>query len=184
MNSKADETLIRKLTVGGIVIAVLTLCLCITTYALVMVSVSVPDNSFKTGSVGVNLNDGKPVIEEHEFLFESGMTVTKEFFIENLSTCDVYYRLYMDEIKGGLATILEITISDGEKTLFHGTAAELSKERVVAADDVLKMDEKRDLTISFHCPEEVGNIAQNRTLSFTLCAEVVQTKNNSDKAFD
>lgn len=174
----------KRLTASVIAVIVLTVCLCITTYALVMVSVGVPDNYFKTGEIDINLNDGKPVIEEHEFLFEPGMTVTKDFFIENRSTWSVYYKLYFDEVKGGLATVLNITISDGDKVLFDGTAAELSKEKVKAAEDTLRINEKRKLTISFHYPESAGNATQDLSLSFKFCAEAVQTKNNPDKLFD
>lgn len=184
MKSNAQEKTARKLTGGIFAIILLTICLCITTYALVMVSVSIPNNYFRTGNIEINLNDGLPVIEEHEFIFEPGMTVTKSFFIENLSTWDVYYKIYFDDVGGGLADILLITISDGEKPLFHGTAAELSKKNVNAADDVLMMKEKRDLTISFHYPEEAGNATQSCALSFNLCAEAVQTKNNPDRRFD
>lgn len=184
MRKKTDNSTARKLAAGIAVIVLLTVCLCITTYALVTLSVSVQDNFFKTGSVAVNLNDGKPVIEEHEFLFESGMTVTKDFFLENCSTWDVYYKIYFDDVEGGLATVLQITISDGEKVLFRGTAAELSRANVAAADDVLRRNEKRTLAISFHYPEDAENATQNRTLSFTLCAEAVQTKNNPNRAFD
>ena len=81
----------KKLTGGIITIILLTVCLAITTFALVFASVSVDNNIFKTGEVKINLNDGKPVINEHEFIFEPGMTVKKDFFIENDSTWDVYY---------------------------------------------------------------------------------------------
>ena len=64
-----------------VIIIVLAFCLCITTFALVYASVSVGNNLFHTGEVKINLNDGKPVIREHEFLFEPGMTVVKDFFI-------------------------------------------------------------------------------------------------------
>lgn len=183
MNNKDDVTS-RKLTIGILTIIVLTVCLCITTYALVMVSVSVPNNYFKTGDISINLNDGKPVIEEHEFLFEPGMTVTKDFFVENRSTWDVYYKIYFDEIKGGLATVLQVTISDADNVLFNGTAAELTKANASAAENVLRMNEKRNLTISFYYPQEEKNLTQNCTLSFLLCAEAVQTKNNPDRLFD
>ena len=162
----------------------LAICLCITTYAIVWASVSVNENVFQTGKVQINLNDGKPVIEEHEFLFEPGMTVTKDFFIENQSTWDVYYKIYFDEVTGGLAKVLQITIMDGEKILYEGTADDLSKVNVKAADDTLRINEKRILTISFHYPEEAGNSTQNMSLTFKLCAEAVQTKNNPDKLFD
>ncbi len=182
MNSKNHTG--KRLTASVIAVIALTVCLCITTYALVMVSVFVPDNYFQTGKIEINLNDGKPVIEEHEFLFEPGMTVTKDFFIENRSTWAVYYKLYFDEVKGGLATVLNITISDGDKVLFSGTAAELSKNKVEAADETLQMNERRNLTISFHYPENAGNSTMDDSLSFKFCAEAVQTKNNPDKRFD
>ena len=118
----------KRLTGGIIAIIILAVCLCITTFALVYASVSVENNLFHTGGVKINLNDGKPVIREHEFLFEPGMTVVKDFFIENDSTWDVYYRLYLDNVSGGLSRVLTVTIKDGDKTLYSGTANELTKQ--------------------------------------------------------
>ena len=96
----------------------------------------------------------------------------------------MYYKIYLDEVKGGLAKVLQITITDGEKILYVGTADDLSKINVKAADDTLRINEKRFLTISFHYPENAGNITQDMSLTFKLCAEAVQTKNNPDKLFD
>lgn len=184
MNKKVNEHTSKKITFSILTIIALILCLCVTTYALVMISVSVPNNSFITGNISINLNDGKPVIEEEEFLFEPGMTVKKDFFIENRSTWAVYYKIYFDGVEGDLASVLQITVFDGEKILFQGTAEELSRANVQAADDVLRINEKRNLTIAFHYPENVGNSTQNNSLSFNLCAEAVQTKNNPNKVFD
>ena len=102
----AETKTAKRLTGGIITIIVLAVCLCITTFALVYASVSVENNLFHTGEVKINLNDGKPVIQEHEFLFEPGMTVVKDFFVENDSTWDVYYRLYLDNVTGGLSDVL------------------------------------------------------------------------------
>ena len=173
----------KKLTGGIAAIVVLALCLAITTFALIYSSISVENNLFHTGSVKINLNDGEPVIREHEFLFEPGMTVTKDFFIENESTWDVYYRIYLDDVSGGLAGVLEVTIKDGDQVLYTGTARELTKENVVAADDTLKIGQHKDLTVTFHYPETSGNETQNKELSFTICAEATQTKNNPNKLF-
>ena len=74
---------VKKLTANVAAVIVLAICLCITTFALVYSTVAVDNNLFRTGVIKINLNDGKPVIEEHEFLFEPGMTVEKTFFIEN-----------------------------------------------------------------------------------------------------
>ena len=163
---------------------ILALCLTITTFALVYATVSVDNNLFHTGEVKINLNDGNPVIYEHEFLFEPGMTVKKEFFIENESTWAVYYKIYFDDIEGGLANVLDVTVTDGEKVLYSGKVNELTRHNVTAADDTLEIGQRRNLTVFFHFPEAAGNEAQNLRLSFTLCAEATQTKNNPYRLFD
>ena len=173
-----------RLTGGIIAVIVLAVCLVVTTVALAYSIASVRDNTFATGGVRINLNDGEPVIRPDEFLFEPGMTVNKEFFIENESTWDVYYRPYFDQVSGGLADVLEVTILDGDKTLYSGKAAELTKQNIAAADDLLRVGERRTLTARFHFPEDSGNAAQNLSLSFTLCADATQTKNNPDRLFD
>lgn len=177
--TKTEKRLLR----GMIVVVVLTLCLCATTFALVRSSISVRYDRFQTGYVRINLNDGEPVIREYEFLFEPGMTVEKDFFIENQSTADVYYRLYFNNVDGGLADVLQISIRNDEKTLYQGSVMQLTRT-APAADDVLQINERRDLTISFTFPADAGNRAQNMTLTFDLCADAVQTKNNPNKLFE
>ena len=152
----------KRLTGGIIAIVALAVCLCITTFALVYASVSVENNLFHTGKVKINLNDGKPVIREHEFIFEPGMTVKKDFFIENDSSWDVYYRIYLENVSGGLADVLEITVKDGDRAMYSGTASELTQQNVTAADDTLKIGQKRNLTVYFHIPEEVQRNAKPR----------------------
>lgn len=174
----------KKLTGGIVAIVILALCLTITTFALVYATVSVDNNLFHTDEVKINLNDGNPVIYEHEFLFEPGMTVKKEFFIENESTWAVYYKIYFDDIEGGLANVLDVTVTDGEKVLYSGKVNELTRHNVTAADDTLEIGQRRNLTVFFHFPEAAGNEAQNLRLSFTLCAEATQTKNNPYRLFD
>lgn len=181
---KGNSKTAKKLTGSIIAAVVLALCLCITTFALVWATVSVDNSLFHTGSVKVNLNDGKPVIEEHEFLFEPGMTVKKDFFIENQSTWDVYYKLYFDNVSGGLSDVLQITVKNKDKILYQGTATELNREAVGAADDILRLYERRELTVYFYFPEEAGNSAQNLTLTFDMYADATQTKNNPNKLFE
>lgn len=179
-----NKKTVKKLIDGIIVVVLLSICLCATTFALVWSAVSVDNNLFHTGTIKINLNNGEPIIKEYEFLFEPGMTVKKDFFVENQSTWDVYYRLYFDHVGGGLAEVLQITIKDGEKTIYQGTAAELNRKDVGAADDILRINERRELSIYFYFPDDSGNNTQNLSLSFDLCADAVQTKNNPDKLFD
>lgn len=179
----AEKNTAKRLTGGMMVLLLLALCLCITTFALVWATVSIENNFFSTGQVTINLNDGRPLIHENEFVFEPNMTVEKTCFIENESSLPVYYRLYFDQVSGGLADVLEITVSEGDKLLYHGTANELSRARVAAADDVLQVNERRQLTVRFHFPAEAGNRAQDGELTFVLCAEATQMKNNPNRLF-
>lgn len=174
----------KRLTLSVIIAIILSISLCITTYALFYATVKVEGNYFKTGIISIDLNGGKPVIEEHEYLFEPGMTVEKDFYISNQSTWAVYYKIYLDNVEGGLADILEITVLEGDKVLYEGTANELSRENVAAADDLLLIGERRDLTIRFHYPKDSNNTSQNWELRFDLCADAVQEKNNPNKDFD
>lgn len=174
----------KKLTGSIMVIVILACCLCVTTFALVWANLTVENSLFHTGSVEINLNDGEAVIHENEFLFEPGMLVEKEFFIKNDSTCSVYYKLYLDDVRGGLADVLEIKILDGDKILYQGVAKDLTKDEVVAADDMLQIKEKRNLKITFYYPKEKGNDGQGLDLSFTIGVDATQTKNNPNRLFD
>lgn len=174
----------KKLTASIAAIIFLTLGLCVTTFALTYSIVSVDDNVFQTGKIKVNLNDGRPVIEEKEFLFEPGMTVEKDFFFENQGTWDVYYKIYFDNVEGGLADMLDVSIRSGNTVLYSGKAESLTREKIGAAEDILRPNERRELTIVFHYPEEAGNSGQAQSLSFDLKADAVQTKNNPSRVFE
>ncbi len=179
----------RKLTAGIIAIIVLSICLCITTFALIYANVQLEKNTFGTGEIKINLNDGNPVItteDAKKFIFEPGMTVNKEFFVENKSSFAVYYRLYLENVSGGLADVLEITIKeDGRgKTLWSGKASELTKQNVPAADEALVAGARKNLIASFYYPADEGNRGQGTELEFNLCAEATQAKNNPNKEFN
>ena len=173
----------KKLMACVATIVALSLCLCLTTYALAFSLLATESVLFRTGRVSINLNDGKPVIEANEFLFEPGATVKKNFFLENNSTWDVYYKLYFENVDGGLADHLQITLSNGKKVLYTGTAAELD-ENVPSVDDALTIGEKRVLTLTLQFPQNVGNDAQGQYMTFDLRADAVQAKNNPNRLFD
>ncbi len=179
----ADLKTSKRLKTSIIILILLALCLAATTFALIYASVVVENNRFATGTVKINLNDGQPVIRENEFTFEPGMTVKKDFFIENESTVSVYYKLYLENVTGDLADDLLITIKDNDKILCSGTAEELNRKDVDFAEELME-NERKDLSIYFYFPKEKGNDAQSQKLSFTVSAVAVQTKNNPEKQFD
>lgn len=172
-----------RLTGGIVAVIVLAVCLVVTTVALAYSMISVRDNTFATRRVRINLNDGEPGDPAPTSSCSSrAMTVKKDFFIENDSTGTVYYRLYFAGVSGDLADVLEVTVKDGNKTLYSGTPTQL--ENTQAADDLLAVGQRRTLTMYFHFPEATGNSAQAKDLTFTLCADATQTKNNPQRLFD
>ena len=181
-NSKSK--IARQLTVSIVIVIVFSISLCITTFALFYATVTVSGNVFQTGTVKIALNGGAPVITQSEYLFEPGMTVEKSFDITNQGTGNVYYKIYMSDIDGGLADVLEITVYDGTEVLYQGTARNMTRENVLPARDALPVGQSRNLKIRFHYPENSRNESQNWELSFNLCADAVQEKNNPDKKFD
>ncbi len=180
-----ENTTNRKLTVRLVTIIIMLICLCVITYGYVLSQVKIEDNYFQTGEVKININDGKTVINEDDYLFEPAMTVEKEFFVKNESSFSVYYKIYFSEVKGSLAKVIGVTIQDQDgNPLYQGTISELNKDKVVATDDILQVNEKKNFKIIFHYPEEKGNETMNQQLSFKLEVAATQTKNNPNKQFD
>lgn len=179
-NEKVTE---RQVRAGILVILLLAVALCVTTYALFYATVAVEGNYFGTGLVDIDLNGGAPVITADEFIFAPGMTVDKSFYVQSNSTDDVYFKLYFDNVKGDLARYIEVAVLDGDTVLCCGTAAELTRSNVMAGDDYLRPGERRELIIRFTMPRETGNEAQDLSLTFDFCADAVQMKNNPNKEF-
>ncbi len=167
-----------------VVIVILAACLCITSFVLIQATISSRGNIFSTGQVKINLNGGKTIICEDELLFESGTKVEKDFYIENQSSCGVWYRLYFDNVKGNLGEVLEVQIQDEDTILSSGKMFELTRDKVSAFNQPLESGEKKDLTISFLLPEDAGNEVKNQVLIFDFGADAVQTRNNPDKKFE
>ncbi|MBO5755211.1 MAG: hypothetical protein J6W28_08495 [Clostridia bacterium] len=179
-----DSKLSKRLKAGIVILIALTVCLCITTSALVYSTLTVENNLFQTGKVSIDLNGGAPIIGENEFRLSPGLTVEKEFYLQNNSTDGVYYRLYFENVSGDLSGIILIQILHDDLLLYQGTAADLTKEKASAVDELLPQGEKRTLTILFSFPEQADNAKQSGYLSFDLCADAVQSKNNPDRDFD
>lgn len=174
----------EKLIIGIVLVSMLSGCLILTSLELEYPSVCIASNAFHTGAVCVNLNDGNPLIQDHEALFQPGTTVEKEFFIENSSTDQVYYRLYLDDLSGALANVLTITIKDGNDILCCATADQLTYTNAIDTIDVLYAGQRKYLTIVFYFPEDKENSTQNLNLQFTFRAEAIQAKAYSFLQYD
>ena len=192
----------KKLKIGIVVIVLLSICLIFTSTVLAMSTLSIGNNIFKTGMISIKLgginngeeyyfDDSHKLITENEFLFEPGITVEKKFFIENVAGnkgWDVYYKIYFDNIEGELANEIEVCLKDEyENVYFNGKAKDFVKNNVITAEKALSVVDnynKHYYIISFHYPEECGNVGQGKILEFDLCAKAVQTKNNPNREFE
>ena len=182
----SDSETHKKLRRSMFIAVLLALMLGVTTFALITSMVEVKDNHFETGVVKINLNDGEPVIREDEYLFEPGMREQKNFFIENEGSIDAYYKIYLEDVKGDLADVLEATITEKEsgKVLYQGLVSDLTRGSAAVDDGTLAAGERKDLTIRFYFPKERGNEAQDKTLSFKMGATATQVRNNPDRSFE
>ena len=182
----SDSETHKKLRRSMFIAVLLALMLGVTTFALITSMVEVKDNHFDTGVVKINLNDGNPVIREDEYLFEPGMRVVKDFFIENEGSIDAYYKIYLEDVKGDLADVLQLTIREKgtDKILYQGTAKDLTRGSAAVDEAVLSAGERKNLTIRFYFPKERGNEAQDKTLSFKMGATATQVRNNPDRSFE
>lgn len=175
----------RRWLGSAAVTVLLALGLMVTTLAIALSVAARPDDIFSTGVIQLNLNDSQPVITEGEYLFEPGMTVRKSFFLEN-EGAECWYKLYFADVHGSLAASLEVTVSDGSAVLFSGKLSDLTRERAEIAGSLPPAGtagSRRDMAIVFHLPEDAGNGAQGGTLSFDLCADGTQVRNNPGKNF-
>ncbi len=100
-------------------------------------------------NISVNLNDGKPLISEHEFIFAwHNMTVYKDFFVENDSITNVYYKLYLENIQGEAADAFEVTVLDRDVTLYKGLLSNFTRENSECIGEV-RIAERSTLRIEF-----------------------------------
>jgi len=200
MTTSAKDNITRRLRINVAIIILLAVCLCITTFALVS-SLWVRDNLFATGNVDIEIwgqyyDETKPaaerdtrIIRESDFLFEPGMTVVRPAYVTNVGSGDAYCKFYFKDIKGELANVLDVTIKDGntgtdtDKILYSGKLSALTENTAVVAEDEIKTKTRKEYTVIFHFPEDAGNTAQGQWLEFTLTAEAVQTKNNTNREF-
>ena len=178
-----EQNLKKKLTVMIVTVVLLSLGLAITSFALASAIAQVRNNRFAM-SMGVELtiNDGKPVVDVTDMVYEPGGTYVSEFPIANLGTFDVWYRVYFTDVNGALKDYITVTIKEADGTvLCKGTMSELSSDKVAVSS--LAAGEKKTLTIEFYFSSEAGNAAQGQSASFNITANATQKQNNPNKDF-
>lgn len=168
-----------------ILLALAMSTLFVTAYAASWMGVSVKGNFFQTGTVEINLNDGEAVTTDEMFTrFEPGMTVETTFFIRNLSTDPVFYKIYLKDVEGDLKNVLVVSILDGTDILYTGPVSGCTRLGVGRPTRQLALNGQKELTISFYFPKDAGNAYQQKELTFVLCADATQIRNNANGEFN
>ena len=178
-----EQNLKKKLTVMIVTVVLLSLGLAITSFALASAIAQVRNNRFAM-SMGVELtiNDGQPVVDVTDMVYEPGGTYVSEFPIANLGTFDVWYRVFFTDVNGALKDYITVTIKEADGTvLCKGAMSELSSDKVAVSS--LAAGEKKTLTTEFYFSSEAGNAAQGQSVSFNITANATQKQNNPNKDF-
>ena len=178
-----EQSLKKKLNIMIVTVVLLVIGLAVTSFALASSIVSVRNNRF-TMSMGVSLkvNDGNPVVDMTDILFEPGGTYRSEFPISNLGTFDVWYRIYFTDVEGELKDEINVTIKEQNGTvLCQGKIGELGSNEVAVS--TLASGEEKTLIIEFHFSSTADNDAQGKAVSFNITADATQQKNNPGQDF-
>ena len=101
-----------------VTVVLLSIGLTVTSFALASSIAQVRNNRFAM-SMGVELtiNDGKPVVDVTDMVYEPGGTYVSEFPIANLGTFDVWYRVYFTDVNGVLKDYITVTIKEADGTV-------------------------------------------------------------------
>lgn len=174
----------KKLQINIVTLILICVSLCITSFAIAstIIRYDIQNNSFQTGSIDIDLNGGKPIIDGSDPLFQPGMTVEKEFYIENKGSWEIFYKLYFSKVEGKLGDVLEIKIykkNSPHIVLLQGKINELINSDELSIVSNLEIKEKQKLIAEFHFPKDEGNEYQGETLKFDIDALAVQAKNNN-----
>lgn len=125
---KHKMTTEARLRAGMAIVVILSLCLAMTTYALMTVTLKITNNEFRTGAVQITLMKNGEVLTDQSQIVnisnaEPGMLIDETFSIVNRpqtaanpegSTGAIFYRLSFENVTGELAEIMEVTITAEE----------------------------------------------------------------------
>ena len=193
MRNNATSYFAKALMINIIIAIILAICLCLTSGALVYSMIGVEKNVFTTARFDIEIynadgvSEGAIITEADGYLFAPGVEASKPFILKNNGTADAYFRLYFDfgDDDSTLSKHIKVkfTEADGKTVYDWKPMCDIVKKNTVASSLVLKAGEELNLLIWFYMEEDVGREAMDLKLTFDLCADAIQTKNNDGKIF-
>jgi len=173
-----EQKLKKKLNIMIATVVLLVIGLAITSFALASSIAQIHNNRFAMSlGVELNINDGKPVLDVTDVIYEPGGTYISEFPISNLGTFDVWYRVYFTGVEGALKDYITVIVKEKDGTvLCNGKMSELGSDKVAVSS--LAAGEEKILCIEFYFSPEADNSAQGEAVSFNITANATQKQNN------
>lgn len=167
-------------------IALFSLLVCsftTTSFALALSIARLNNNRFEMSmGVELNLNGGEPIVDTTSMVYEPGGTCVSEFPVTNLSTFDVWYKIFFTDVDGTLSDHITVTVREKDGTvLCTGRLSDIHKDNVTVSS--LASGQQKMLEIEFYFSPDAGNGAQGQTVSFGITAQATQKKNNPDQDF-
>lgn len=160
---------VNNITKNAFLIIVLTILLLLMTYTLS--SPEIIPNTYK-----INLNDGKPIIDDEGATFKPGDMLTKYFFIENMARTELTYNLYFENVEGSLKDVLEVKIYDQDEVVLSGILSEITEDANLGKELKLTAREKKVLKVEFYFPKTGGNFLKGSAVYFDLKARAEWSK--------
>lgn len=170
---KSNEKTVNKLYIYAIILAVIFACLFAASFAVSWSSTTANAAVYSSANAveNIDINGGKQIIGDDEFILEPGMTISKDYYIINNGEAPAYYGFA--DVSGKLAGAIDITLESSGKVVFSGKAEKLN-EIEGFTDDLIPAGDRRDFTITFSYPENAGNKTQNQELNFTLISDFAE----------
>ena len=174
----------KKLNILLVTVFLLLSGLAVTSFALTSSVITLRNHHFSMSTgVELEINDGSPVIDGSDVLYEPGGSYQREFSIANPGVIDIWYRIYITDAEGAFKENITVTIKEpGGTVLCHGRMDELSAETAAVAS--LGAKEEKILSIELYFAPDAENGAQGKEVSFTIAADATQKKNNPMGLFE
>ena len=166
----------KRVLAGLVAVLIAVVCLCINSLVLGPMSKSSRIGIMKGGDqaesdgepVNVDIFGGESIISNDELPINPGESLTKEFYIKNNDTADVYY--WFSDLSGKLADYLKVTLSSNGNVLYEGKASDIAgfntDKTYTIAPGV-----REDFVLTFTYPEDAGNASQKKDFNFSISCD-------------
>lgn len=173
----------KKAAVSFTVLIALCFMLAVTTFALLVTTVSVYNNLFTTGSVSVQFNGGKKVFSETDLLLSPGQTLERPMTITNIGEAPAYCRIYIENVRGSLNEALLFHIYDDGQLVKTVRPCDFTAQNALKLPAALQPGETYSYLVQVVMEENGGNTYTESGVTFDFIVHAVQAVNNPDREF-